>query len=381
MEDKNFYLYPNTFQVHNSYIDDCLHLLDGNELKVLLYTIRLIIGFNKRVDHISLTQFEKGRINEQGKRLDNGTGLNRETIIKALGELKKYGLIVEMETSGKAKRKLGTCYALQFDGLKVDILGLEKRFNDRLEQNRKKTGTARTKKDRSVQQTTMVCPTDYYGLSNRPTLVCATDTQNPEETQKKEIHVKLALDECVNFSSEPKIEKLSPVKEPPKETELTTQTQPPSQQKEKDPVTQQEPKPKKRKSGLFTPSAALRESVNEVFEFWQTTMEHPKALLTAERGNPIQARLSNGYSVETIKQAILGCKSSPHHMGENATRTVYDDIELICRDGKRLEGFAARYASTQPKQPKKTELSPELQRRMKIDEEARQQKQNTSRVN
>jgi hypothetical protein len=36
-------------------------------------------------------------------------------------------------------------------------------------------------------------------------------------------------------------------------------------------------------------------------------------------------------------------------MGQNSTRTIYDDLELICRDGKRTEMFIGRYQATQPK--------------------------------
>jgi len=76
-----------------------------------------------------------------------------------------------------------------------------------------------------------------------------------------------------------------------------------------------------------------------VFEYWQSAMNKPKALLTPKREKAIKAMLKTGYSIDQIKQAIDGCKSSPWHQGQNDRHTVYDDIELICRSGEKLESF------------------------------------------
>jgi hypothetical protein len=81
--------------------------------------------------------------------------------------------------------------------------------------------------------------------------------------------------------------------------------------------------------------------VFEVFAYWQAVMEHPRAKLDGKRRRAIVARLSAGYSVDDIKQAVNGCKASPHHQGKNKQGTVYDDIELICRDAPHLERFRA----------------------------------------
>lgn len=80
------------------------------------------------------------------------------------------------------------------------------------------------------------------------------------------------------------------------------------------------------------------QNVVEVFEFWQTTLDHPTARLTSEREKKIKARLKS-YSVEQIKDAILGCSLSPHHQGQNDRHQIYDDLELICRDDTHLEKF------------------------------------------
>lgn len=76
-----------------------------------------------------------------------------------------------------------------------------------------------------------------------------------------------------------------------------------------------------------------------VFAYWQQAMNHPQAKLDAKRDRAIKARLKDGYTVEQLCKAVDGCKLSPHHMGKNDTSTVYDDIELICRDGPKVDKF------------------------------------------
>lgn len=87
--------------------------------------------------------------------------------------------------------------------------------------------------------------------------------------------------------------------------------------------------------------------VSAVFSYWQTRLNHPTAKLTAERKRKVQARLREGYSVEQIKQAIDGCASSPFHLGQNDNGQVYDDLELICRNGSKIEQFI-QYAAAPP---------------------------------
>lgn len=78
-----------------------------------------------------------------------------------------------------------------------------------------------------------------------------------------------------------------------------------------------------------------------VFEYWQEVMGHPKAKLDDKRKRRVSARLKDGYTVDELKQATDGCKKSPHNMGENDTGTVYDDLELICRDAAHVDRFIA----------------------------------------
>jgi hypothetical protein len=79
--------------------------------------------------------------------------------------------------------------------------------------------------------------------------------------------------------------------------------------------------------------------VLEIFGYWRTATGHTQAKLTPKRKQKITARLREGYTLEQIQEAIEGCKASPFHMGENERGTVFDDLELILRDGGKLEQF------------------------------------------
>jgi hypothetical protein len=95
----------------------------------------------------------------------------------------------------------------------------------------------------------------------------------------------------------------------------------------------------KRKDAALPPVDPKKEMIETVFTFWQVTLGHTKAHLTVERRKKISERLVAGYSVEDIQTAILGCKASPHHQGQNDQGKIYDDLELICRSDTQLEKF------------------------------------------
>ena len=81
------------------------------------------------------------------------------------------------------------------------------------------------------------------------------------------------------------------------------------------------------------------DDIQILFAYWQEIHNHKRAKLDLSRKKKIKARLKDGYSVEEIKMAIEGCKLSAHHMGKNENGTIYDDIELICRDSKHIDSF------------------------------------------
>lgn len=83
-----------------------------------------------------------------------------------------------------------------------------------------------------------------------------------------------------------------------------------------------------------------------VFNYWKEVMGKPRAKLNAKRKKAIQDRIKEGYEWEDFKAAIDGCKNSSFHMGQNGRSKPYNDIELICRDGVKLEQFT-EYMSEQ----------------------------------
>jgi len=86
--------------------------------------------------------------------------------------------------------------------------------------------------------------------------------------------------------------------------------------------------------------------VERVFEHWRSEFGHRKAVLDPKRRRVIQAALKL-HDEETLRQSISGYRNSPHHMGENDQRTVYDDISLFLRDATRIEN-GLRFARGPP---------------------------------
>jgi hypothetical protein len=82
--------------------------------------------------------------------------------------------------------------------------------------------------------------------------------------------------------------------------------------------------------------------VGEVFDFWVQERGKPNHKLTARRRKKIEGRLKEKpepFTVAELKEAIAGIKFSRRHMGDNETREIYDDLELICRSGENVEKF------------------------------------------
>jgi hypothetical protein len=78
------------------------------------------------------------------------------------------------------------------------------------------------------------------------------------------------------------------------------------------------------------------EGVAVVFDHWKEVHGHPKAKIDTKRHKLIRSALAI-YSADDLKKSISGYKHSPHHMGQNENKTVYDDIELFLRDAKHID--------------------------------------------
>lgn len=83
-------------------------------------------------------------------------------------------------------------------------------------------------------------------------------------------------------------------------------------------------------------SSAVPTDVTAVFDHWKAEHKHPKAQLDDKRLKLIRVALQS-YSAEQLCQSISGYKKSPHHMGQNDRKTVYDDIEIFLRDAKHID--------------------------------------------
>jgi hypothetical protein len=95
-----------------------------------------------------------------------------------------------------------------------------------------------------------------------------------------------------------------------------------------------------------------------VFEFWRTTMNHPKAAFDEKRKKLIKARLKE-YSIEDLKAAIRGCSFCPHNMGKNENQTRYDGLDLILRDAAHIDRFMAIKPTSTDGKPVRLDSAPD----------------------
>ncbi|MBN1312867.1 MAG: hypothetical protein JXB30_15745 [Anaerolineae bacterium] len=84
---------PTTTPTPDELFDVWLPQLSGSELKVLLYIVRRTLGFKKDADTISISQICNGITTRDGRVLDQGTGLSRNTAIQAIKGLTEKGLV------------------------------------------------------------------------------------------------------------------------------------------------------------------------------------------------------------------------------------------------------------------------------------------------
>lgn len=78
---------------------------------------------------------------------------------------------------------------------------------------------------------------------------------------------------------------------------------------------------------------------DRVFQFWKALMGHQRSQMGQKRATAIRRALAMGYTVDDLRLAIVGCRVSGFHQGENKSGETYDDIELICRDETKIDKF------------------------------------------
>lgn len=171
----------NAFQTPNAYVDEIMPHLSGEEWKVLTYATRRILGFQKRQDRISISQFTDGIKSQDGEALDSGTGLGIETVKNCLANLVAFGLMVRVSENDKTKNE-GVLWGLQWDSEKVNWDAIEAREIKRTEANKKRMAKARSVRQTHPSGTERTHPsgTERGGASG-------TETQKTVERQRKKV--------------------------------------------------------------------------------------------------------------------------------------------------------------------------------------------------
>jgi hypothetical protein len=105
---------PNYTQVPDEVFDVLLSELTGAEFKVLMYIIRRTFGFKKTFDNISLKQMVEGIKTNDGRTLDQGTGLSRPGVTKAVKGLEEKLIIVAQRNRSTERGDEPTTYHLHF---------------------------------------------------------------------------------------------------------------------------------------------------------------------------------------------------------------------------------------------------------------------------
>ena len=134
-------LYPNTFQTHNFYVDELMHLLTAEEFKVLIFTVREIVGWKKNAStlraRIALSCFMDGTKQPEDGFHNHGTGLSVNTVRTCLDNLCRFGILIRHDQNSK-----GTEYELDFEWREVDVEGLRDRHAEWKSQAERRTAKA-----------------------------------------------------------------------------------------------------------------------------------------------------------------------------------------------------------------------------------------------
>jgi len=85
-------------------IDRLMCRLTGVEFKVLMYILRHTWGYDKSEDEISLSQLETGIRKRNGAIVDEGTGCERQQIMRAIKKLSKFCFISATHKKGKTTK-------------------------------------------------------------------------------------------------------------------------------------------------------------------------------------------------------------------------------------------------------------------------------------
>lgn len=165
---------PNTFMVFNVYVDRAMELLTDSELRILIFATRHILGWQDKVEDrqgfISISMFEKGYVTGNGVHFA-GTGLNRQTIIDAVGGLVDFGFL---KKDGKPTSK-GQKYTLCTDG--IDWSKMESRRDEKVLKAKQRTAKANAKRRGGTSDNTGTLDNTMQGTSDNTMLGTLDNTQ------------------------------------------------------------------------------------------------------------------------------------------------------------------------------------------------------------
>lgn len=87
--------------------------------------------------------------------------------------------------------------------------------------------------------------------------------------------------------------------------------------------------------------ASRQGEVLKVFEHYKTyhPRSYPKPNSKSVEWRKILARLSEGFTPEDLCEAIDGCHVTPYNCGVNAQNRKFQSLELIVRDGSKVQQF------------------------------------------
>lgn len=83
------------------------------------------------------------------------------------------------------------------------------------------------------------------------------------------------------------------------------------------------------------------ETALRLFEYWKSIMGKRSVVkmtgaVGARRCTAVRRMLEAGYTEDDLRLAIDGCSLSEWHMGDNPTKTLYNDMTVIFRDRDRV---------------------------------------------
>jgi hypothetical protein len=107
---------PHYTQVPDDFFDVLLAELTPAEFKVAAYIVRRTFGWKKEADMISLSQMVNGIRRRDGSYVDRGTGLHKDTVIKAIKGLLLKGVIVRQRNASPERGFEATTYAIRMQG-------------------------------------------------------------------------------------------------------------------------------------------------------------------------------------------------------------------------------------------------------------------------